>query len=315
MRSRNTLLHLEGFLFRYLQLETLVDIDQIRQFVAAAENRTFYDAAKECHVSQSTLTRSIQRVEADMGTRLFDRVGRRVSLNEAGAAILPHARRLVEQAELMRLKADEVKRGGESISVASCAPAPLWRLVPMLSAQPNGRSITSRTGLCAAELEIGVLASEFNLAILPEMPKTRELKGIHLMRETLSVSLPCDHRLARREALSFSDLDGETFIIQTGVGYWEEVVRRKLPRSPFVSGGDYITTANMMSTSPLAHFATDYSMESVRASDGHVLIPLVDAAATADFWLVWRRDQARALGPLIAAARQLFGVPEHEGKR
>lgn len=292
-----------------------MDIEQIRQFIAAAESRTFYDAAKACHVSQSTLTRSIQRVEADLGTKLFDRAGRRVSLNEAGAAILPHARRLVEQAELMRLKAEEARRGDEVVSIASCAPAPLWRLVPMLSAQPNGRSITSRTGLCAAELEIGVLTSEFNLAILPEMPKTRELEGIHLMRETLSVSLPCDHRLARREALSFSDLDGETFIIQTGVGYWEDLVRKELPRSSFVSGGDYITTANMMGTSPLPHFATENSMKGVRESEGHVLIPLTDAAAIADFWLVWRRDQARALDPLIAAARQLFGVPEHEGNR
>lgn len=292
-----------------------MDIEQIRQFIAAAESRTFYDAAKACHVSQSTLTRSIQRVEADLGTKLFDRAGRRVSLNEAGAAILPHARRLVEQAELMRLKAEEARRGDEVVSIASCAPAPLWRLVPMLSAQPNGRSITSRTGLCAAELEIGVLTSEFNLAILPEMPKTRELEGIHLMRETLSVSLPCDHRLARREALSFSDLDGETFIIQTGVGYWEDLVRKELPRSSFVSGGDYITTANMMGTSPLPHFATENSMKGVRESEGHVLIPLTDAAAIADFWLVWRRDQAQALDPLIAAARQLFGVPEHEGNR
>lgn len=292
-----------------------MDIEQIRQFIAAAESRTFYDAAKACHVSQSTLTRSIQRVEADLGTKLFDRAGRRVALNEAGAAILPHARRLVEQAELMRLKAEEARRGDEVVSIASCAPAPLWRLVPMLSAQPNGRSINSRTGLSTTELEVGVQASEFNLVILPEMPKASELDGIHLMQEVLSVSLPDDHKLAGLEALRFSDLDGETFIIQTGVGYWEDLVRKELPRSSFVSGGDYITTANMMSTSPLAHFATDYSMESVRASDGHVLIPLVDAAATADFWLVWRRDQARALDPLIAAARQLFGVPEHEGNR
>lgn len=282
-----------------------MDIDQVKQFVAAAESRTFYDAAKECHVSQSTLTRSIQRIEADLGTALFKRTGRRVCLNETGAEVLPHARRLVEQAELMYLKADEAKRGTEVLSIASCAPAPLWRLVPMLSAQLSGYSINSRCGLAASELETGVLSSEFNLAILPAMPQRGELDSIHLMREVISVSLPNNHKLAKRNTLSFSDLDGETFIIQTNVGYWEELVRRELPHSSFVTGGDYIMTANMMSTSSLAHFATDYSMDSVRFSKGHALIPLVDASATANFWLVWRKDQARTLSPWIDAARQL----------
>lgn len=282
-----------------------MDIDQVKQFVAAAESRTFYDAAKECHVSQSTLTRSIQRIEADLGTELFKRTGRRVCLNETGAEVLPHARRLVEQAELMYLKAYEAKRGAEVLSIASCAPAPLWRLVPMLSAQLSGYSINSRCGLAASELETGVLSSEFNLVILPAMPHQGELDGIHLMQEVISVSLPEDHELAKKDTLSFSDLDGETFIIQTDVGYWEELVRRELPHSSFVTGGDYIMTANMMSTSPLAHFATDHSMDSVRFSKGHMLIPLVDASAIANFWLVWRKDQARTLSPWIDAARQL----------
>lgn len=282
-----------------------METEQIRQFVTAAECKTFREAADRCHVSQSTLTRSVQRIEQALGAELFERRGRRSSLSKTGEEVLPHARRIVEEAELMCLKARELQRGAELLSIASCAPAPLWRLVPVLAAQLPGCSLNSRVGLRPEELEAGVASSEFDFAILPAPPSHGKLRGIRLMREVLSVSLPKEHELSARTSLSFSELDGETFIIQTGVGHWEKVVRRKLPHSSFVTAGDYILTANMMSISPLPHFATTCSMENVRASKGHVLIPLTDAEATADFWLVWRQDRAVSLTVPIESAKKL----------
>ena len=284
-----------------------MDIEQVRQFAAAAKAKTFRDAAEQCHVSQSTLTRSIQRVEADLGADLFDRRGRRTTLNELGLAVLPHASRIVEEADAMSLRAEEARRGIEVLSIASCAPAPLWRLVPTLSAQFTSLSVRSKAGLSASGLEAGVSSGDFDLVILPHKPSKAGLAGIRLMRETLSVSLPRDHALANEPALGFSQLDGETFLIQTGTGHWEDVVRSKLPHSSFETGSDYILTASLMATSPLAHFATDFSLEGVRHSEGHVLIPLTDASATADYFLAWRRDQSERLSPFVDVARQLAG--------
>lgn len=282
-----------------------MDIEQVRQFVAAARAKTFRDAAEQCHVSQSTLTRSVQRVEADLGAELFGRRGRRTTLNELGLSVLPHASRIVEEADAMSLRAEEARRGIEVLSIASCSPAPLWQLVPALSAQFTRLSVRSKTELSASELEAGVSSGDFDLAILPREPSKAGLVGIRLMRETLSVSLPCGHALANEAALSFSQLDGETFLIQTGTGHWEDVVRGELPHSSFETGSDYILTASLMATSPLPHFATDFSLESVRHSRGHVLIPLTDALATTDYFLAWRRDQTERLSPFVDVSGKL----------
>jgi DNA-binding transcriptional LysR family regulator len=67
----------------------------LRYFLAVTDTSSFTVAAERCHVTQSTLSAGIARLEEELGTRLFDR-GRRTGLTVAGQRLLPHARAMIE---------------------------------------------------------------------------------------------------------------------------------------------------------------------------------------------------------------------------
>src|SRR5687768_407490 len=77
-----------------------MDLRQLEYFVAVADERSFTKAALRCHVVQSALSHQIARLEREHGVRLFHRTSRSVRLAPAGEILLPHARALLQGAEL-----------------------------------------------------------------------------------------------------------------------------------------------------------------------------------------------------------------------
>lgn len=73
-----------------------MEINHVQEFLVLAETRNYLEAADILYISQSTLSRHIQALEAEMGTELFTRTTRRVELNEYGRLFLPYARQLVQ---------------------------------------------------------------------------------------------------------------------------------------------------------------------------------------------------------------------------
>ena len=73
-------------------------MSQIRYGLAAAQHLNFTKAAQDCNVTQPALTKGVKALEAELGTDLFSREGRRILLTEFGASMLPHLQQIVEQA-------------------------------------------------------------------------------------------------------------------------------------------------------------------------------------------------------------------------
>lgn len=79
-----------------------MNIEQLRQFEAIAKTGTMTAAAEQLHITQPALSRSMARLEADLGADLFERNGRSVSLSREGEVALEYARSILHEERLMR---------------------------------------------------------------------------------------------------------------------------------------------------------------------------------------------------------------------
>ncbi len=113
----------------------MLDPNQLNTFIIAAETLNFSRAAERLHLSQPSITQQIRSLEAHFGEPLFSRNGNRLSLTEAGEALLPVARQVVS----VSLRADEImetlKDDVQGHLIIGCSTTPGKYLLPILLAE------------------------------------------------------------------------------------------------------------------------------------------------------------------------------------
>ena len=79
-----------------------MDISSLQAFIAVARNESFSKASEQLFVTQPAISKRVAALEEELGTQLFNRIARQISLTEAGKQLLPKAQELVHQAEDMQ---------------------------------------------------------------------------------------------------------------------------------------------------------------------------------------------------------------------
>ena len=171
-----------------------MELRQVEYVVAAVDIGTFTAAAAALHVSQPSLSQGIARVEAELGTLLFDRVGRRVRLTAAGEAFVSPARRLLRDAAVIHDSVRAVaglERGSlDIVALPTLAADPLAPIVGAFRRAHPGvmvRIAEPETAVAVAE-QVWDGQAEVGLAELPVVRD--ELACDALMDQQLVVVLP-----------------------------------------------------------------------------------------------------------------------------
>ncbi|KQV81261.1 LysR family transcriptional regulator [Rhizobacter sp. Root1221] len=187
-----------------------LDSRALALFLAVADTLSFRQAAEALHLSQPPLSRAIRGLEERLGTRLFDRNTQGVALTAAGRLLVPKARRilvLLQEAEaaLMGAGASTTLRLGLTSAVEADWFAHL--LDGLRTARPD-RAITPLTDTSPRLVRL-LLKHRLDAALIALPTDTRDLTVTWLDRQPLVVALPAAHPLARRRALSLSQLNGQ----------------------------------------------------------------------------------------------------------
>jgi LysR family transcriptional regulator, hydrogen peroxide-inducible genes activator len=193
-----------------------MELHQLRYFCAVAETGSFSRAAEHSHVSQPSLSQQILKLEAELGARLFDRLGRSVRLTDAGKTFLPRARAVLRELEAAR---GDVTEGKASVSgrvsvgvIPTVAP---YFLPPILTAfskhfpEATVSVVEEITPVLLERLRAGAL----DLAVIALPVRGHEFESLPLLTEPLFAALPKKHQLARRSTVSLRDLRQEPFLL------------------------------------------------------------------------------------------------------
>ena len=279
-----------------------MELEQLHQLDVIARTGTLSAAADELHISQPALSRSMQRLEADLGCPLFDRTPNRVRLNAAGRLAVDHARVVLREARRLRDAVDAAARRPRPLRVATCAPAPLWALThTLVETLPEAtlESVTCPDGQAVS----GVMNGLFDIGIVRTPSLLPALASVRVMAENLSVSVPADDPLAGRDYGALSELDGRSFLLFEDIGFWRELVERAMPHTDFVIQRDRAVFAQLMRTARQLYFVTDATPASERVP-GRVDVPLSDAGAHVTFYALARTDAEAPVRQVMRALRE-----------
>jgi DNA-binding transcriptional LysR family regulator len=197
-----------------------VDLLQLRYFQAVARHEHVSRAAAELRVAQPALSRSIARLEAELGVPLFERRGRRVALNRFGAAFLSRVGRALSELDQGRRElADAAGLARGSVALAAETLRTITDLTAsFLASHPevSFRLYQSPAPEMAAQLQAG----QVDLCLASQPLPGRSVQATKLLTEEVLLGVPRSHRLAARNRASIEDLVAEPFVT-TRPGYWQ----------------------------------------------------------------------------------------------
>lgn len=278
----------------------MIELYELRQFLAFAEAGTLSEAAETLHLSQPALSRNMKKLEEDLGVSLFLRGKNKLSLNETGEYVVDLVRQLLSDADGLTRKARDFDRRHRTLCFGVCAPAPSWYLTPLLSNLFPHMALQTEIeddGKLLADLESGV----YQLVVVHEKPEGDQFHWKACGTESLLFSLPKSHRFADRESLSFADMNGENMLLFSEIGFWGFIHGEMMPDSRFLTQTDRFSFSELIQASSLPCFTSDVVMRYSAPIPDRVSIPITDPEASVTYYLVCKAEKKRDFAPLFAS--------------
>jgi DNA-binding transcriptional LysR family regulator len=231
-----------------------MDTTGLRTFITAAELESFSLAAEQLYLTQPAVSKRVAALEEELGTALFDRIGRHVKLTEAGQELLPRAKTILNEIEdSKRLITNLAGKVSGRLSIGTSHHIGLHRLPPILrrfSAQyPEVEldmhfmdSEAACRAVLSGDLELGIVT-------LPPEP-IEDLEQEVIWPDPLSIVVAKDHPLAEQKKVSLRDLASYPAILPSHGTYTRELLEQAfIPKGLDLLIGmttNYLETIKMM---------------------------------------------------------------------
>ena len=233
-----------------------MDTQALTAFLAVAESGSFSTAAERLFITQPAVSKRIAQLEQQLGTRLFDRVGRRIRLTEAGEALLPRARQvLLDLEDMGRAISNLTGTVSGTLRIGTSHHIGLHRLPPVLRRfsreYPDVKldihfidSEEAWEAVLHGDLEMGVVT-------LPPQPDPR-LHSQAVWQDPLVFMAAPEHPLARLDRVTLETLTGYSAILPSPVTFTRRIVESLFEEQALTlnisMSTNYLETIHMMAS-------------------------------------------------------------------
>ena len=191
--------------------------EQLSYFIAIVENDTFFDAACEMNISQSSLSKQIMKLEKELDLTLFDRTTRSATLTQAGEFFYNESKQLIEHYKLTLENIENFKSLHENkLHIAVLPIQAQYNLNALFNSfrKENPDIELQITEVEDDRLIEGISKNEYDLIIAREtMFDKSQFKTYPLAKDELIVAISSEHKLSQRDKLTFDDIKNENFIL------------------------------------------------------------------------------------------------------
>ncbi|MET8133001.1 LysR substrate-binding domain-containing protein [Streptomyces sp. NPDC005251] len=290
----------------------MLDLRQLRYFVAVAEAEHVGRAAERLHISQSPLSRQIAQLEKNLGLTLFERSQQRIRLTSDGRVFLIEAQALLRHADRLENLGRRLGRGEEGgLCIGYVADAMHTGVLPSalrtLRDQRPGIHVALYDQESAEQFE-GLRQRSLDIALVrtPPPEDDPDLDAASLLRDPLLLALPEKHPLALTEELTPEVLDGQPWI---AVGDAQDPVWRDTFVASCVASG-FTPDIRLDAADPLTALglvASGLGLALIQksmlrgTSEGVAVRELPWYEGSVQLWAAWHRVDLR---PVVAAFRE-----------
>ncbi|MBO4819789.1 MAG: LysR family transcriptional regulator [Firmicutes bacterium] len=281
----------------------MIETYLLEQFEAVARLGTLLAASEELHVTQPSLSRSMKKLEDELGVSLFVRENSKIALNETGRLAAEYAKRALDANQEMIDRIIMFDRSLKTVSLGSCAPFPINELMPALQENLPGKALSTELQGSDERLLNGLKNHMYQLAVLHEYPEDKAIYCQRYLEEKLYITLPEDHPLASKKAVSFDDLKGLRILMTAGVGFWMDITLKHLSELDLLIQGNMDALLELIDASSLPFFNSDQMMKNGDIVPGRISLPITDSDAHATFWLACLASEQQKYRSLFSAVR------------
>ncbi|MBR2812462.1 MAG: LysR family transcriptional regulator [Solobacterium sp.] len=267
----------------------MIEFYLLEALCALNDYGTLSSAAEHLHISQPALSRSMQKLEDLFGVSLFERTKNRIVLNNTGKLAAAMARRILESEEDMVNAVRNYDSSLHTVSGGYCAPGPMMEMPLSLTQLYPKLKVSSEMENEEALLK-GLRTGKYGFVILSHAYEDEDTVCVPCGTESLYFSLVPAHPAVvfQNQGLSFSQMNGETFVMAGEIGVWHDLTVNMMPDSKFVLQDSLESLSTVINASTLPAFASDLTIRLFRSREnsGRIFIKILDPEATLQYHCV-----------------------------
>jgi LysR family hydrogen peroxide-inducible transcriptional activator len=299
----------------YRLSDITMTLNDLRYVAAIAQERNFRRAAERCHITQPALSLALQKLEDELGVRIFERSRTEVTITPVGQRIVEQAQRVLEEAARVKSIATEGKDqlvGALKLGVIfTVGPYLLPELIPVLHKLAPQMPLEVEENL-TANLEVLLRNGRIDAAIIALPFESPNTVVQPLYDEPFAVLVPTSHAWAKRTSIKAEELAGEkVLLLPSGHCFSNQVAEacpELNPRANEVLQGNSLETIRNMVASGLGITVLPASADSPRYRSRLLkVIPFKAPQPSRRIAIAWRRSFARdkAIEVLVQAIRSV----------
>jgi DNA-binding transcriptional LysR family regulator len=267
----------------------MIEIYLLEQLLALEDCGTLSEAAKKIHLTQPTLTRSMQKLEQEIGVPLFHRGRKRIQLNDTGKLVAKYARQIVSLEMEMKDAARRLEQAKHILSIGSIAPVPIREFRPLLAEYCRGKTIRSEIRDEQTLLD-GLYANTYQMIILNRPLNEENCLCYKTFCERLYYCFSPANHPASKEGVTFAEINGVTMLMPSEVGFWRDIVKKYMPDSQLIEQNTNEEINTIVQNSSFASFNTDIGIRHHILRPNRIAVPILDSAAATYYYCICLKD-------------------------